>query len=156
MGTEDQKMAFSFKLEKVLKWKKELERTRLIAMATLQRQREMAAEGMRRLEDEKRELSRKFLELKVREVFCEEFRWHAARKKWLTEEIRKQGQIILALDEKIEEARRNYVEARREREAVEKFRERMLRRFMEEQRRLEVKILDEVGLLGHLAREKER
>jgi flagellar export protein FliJ len=148
-------MAFSFKLEKVLKWKRELERKRLIAMASIQRQREMAVEGMRRLEEERRELSRKFLELKVREVFCDEFKWHAARKRWLSEEIRKQGQIILALDEKMEEARRNYAEARREREVVEKFRERMLRRFLEEQRRLDGKVLDEVGILGHLAREKE-
>jgi flagellar export protein FliJ len=148
-------MAFSFKLEKVLKWKRELERKRLIAMASIQRQREMAVEGMRRLEEERRELSRKFLELKVREVFCDEFKWHAARKRWLSEEIRKQGQIILALDEKMEEARRNYAEARREREVVEKFGERMLRRFLEEQRRLDGKVLDEVGILGHLAREKE-
>jgi len=148
-------MAFSFKLEKVLKWKRELERKRLIAMASIQRQREMAVEGMRRLEEERRELSRKFLELKVPEVFCDEFKWHAARKRWLSEEIRKQGQIILALDEKMEEARRNYAEARREREVVEKFRERMLRRFLEEQRRLDGKVLDEVGILGHLAREKE-
>jgi len=148
-------MAFSFKLEKVLKWKRELERKRLIAMASIQRQREMAVEGMRRLEEERRELSRKFLELKVREVFCDEFKWHAARKRWLSEEIRKQGQIILALDEKMEEARRNYAEARREREVVEKFRERMLRRFLEEQRRSDGKVLDEVGILGHLAREKE-
>jgi|YNPBryantNP2012_1023418.scaffolds.fasta_scaffold02843_2 flagellar export protein FliJ len=148
-------MAFSFKLEKVLKWKRELERKRLIVMASIQRQREMAVEGMRRLEEERRELSRKFLELKVREVFCDEFKWHAARKRWLSEEIRKQGQIILALDEKMEEARRNYAEARREREVVEKFRERMLRRFLEEQRRLDGKVLDEVGILGHLAREKE-
>jgi len=148
-------MAFSFKLEKVLKWKRELERKRLIAMASIQRQREMAVEGMRRLEEERRELSRKFLELKVREVFCDEFKWHAARKRWLSEEIRKQGQIILALDEKMEEARRNYAEARREREVVEKFRERMLQRFLEEQRRLDGKVLDEVGILGHLAREKE-
>jgi flagellar export protein FliJ len=148
-------MVLSFKLEKVLKWKRELERKRLIAMASIQRQREMAVEGMRRLEEERRELSRKFLELKVREVFCDEFKWHAARKRWLSEEIRKQGQIILALDEKMEEARRNYAEARREREVVEKFRERMLRRFLEEQRRLDGKVLDEVGILGHLAREKE-
>jgi flagellar export protein FliJ len=148
-------MAFSFKLEKVLKWKRELERKRLIVMASIQRQREIAVEGMRRLEEERRELSRKFLELKVREVFCDEFKWHAARKRWLSEEIRKQGQIILALDEKMEEARRNYAEARREREVVEKFRERMLRRFLEEQRRLDGKVLDEVGILGHLAREKE-
>jgi flagellar export protein FliJ len=148
-------MVFSFKLEKVLKWKRELERKRLIVMASIQRQREMAVEGMRRLEEERRELSRKFLELKVREVFCDEFKWHAARKRWLSEEIRKQGQIILALDEKMEEARRNYAEARREREVVEKFRERMLRRFLEEQRRLDGKVLDEVGILGHLAREKE-
>jgi len=148
-------MAFSFKLEKVLKWKRELERKRLIAMASIQRQREMAVEGRRKLEEDKRELCKKFLELKAREVFGDELRWHAARKRWLSEEIMKQGQIILAIDEKIEEARRKYTEARREREVVEKLRERMLGRFLEEQRRLEGKILDEVGILGYLAREKE-
>lgn len=148
-------MGFGFRLEKVLRWKKEMEKRKLMAMASVQRQREMAIEGIRRLEDESKELARGFNDLKGRKALPEELRWHWARKRWLSEEINKQKQLLLSLDEKLEMARNDWSEARKQREVVEKFRERVFLRYLEEQSRMERKILDEVALICRQAKERE-
>lgn len=139
-------MVFTFRLEKVLRYREEQERQALVSLARTQAQRDMVSKGLVVLEKELEEVRRFFRCMKGDQVDPQHLLLISRRWRWLSLERERQSQLLQKWDKKLEKARELWLHVRTGKEALLRLRQKAFREFVKELERAESRELDEVGL----------
>ena len=139
---------FAFALQPVLDHRKRIEDERKQTMALRQRALDEARRELQALNDEFRRHS---LELRTRhrELEIEELRMHYAHLQFLDRSILAQSKVVAERQGAVERARRDLVEASKNRKVVDKLKERKRAVFVAEEMRVEQLELDDGNARRH-------
>lgn len=146
-------MGFRFRLEKVLWWREELERRKLRAVSLLEKQKDLVALGLKKLQEEKDALKVSFSNLKGKSTSSWELSLCGHRSRWIWEELEKQREQLKTWDKRLELARKEWEETRRDTEVIKRLKARAKERFLRRVKNEETKLMDEAALRNYQGEE---
>jgi flagellar FliJ protein len=139
---------FKFALEPVLKIRRRAEQEKQRAVAAVQRERLSIEETLRRQQRRIQEARTAMRSQLTGTLHAPDLRLHAGAVLQDMRQAQRMAQELAAVHRRLEAARRELVEARRARRAIELLRERRLARWTAEQERIEQQHLDELAANG--------
>ena len=139
-------MAFVFRFERVLDYREELERQALIKTSTVQRRRDRELAVLDGFKEDAQKIRSQWSDLEGRDMPMDEILW--IRRRWIVlhHNIEQQTGVVQEWEKKLEEARAEWVEARKAKKVLEKLKEKDLAEFEKTVRKAENQLLDEVSV----------
>ncbi len=137
-------MKFVFGLQRVLDLKKQIEEQQKIDLSRLlKKKREIESY----IEDlKKRLIHTRSLVFSSSEISSLDLVLYNHYREYILQEIEEKEKSIKILDQEIERKRREVLEATKERKKIEKLKEKTYKKFLEEEKRIEQKELDEYSI----------
>ncbi len=142
-------MAFRFRFQSVLNYRKRLVEERQMALALAQQRLLQLRQEIQELRERREALAARIQAELSGSLQVAQVRVHYAYLDWLDARLRELEQALEAAERSVEEQRRALEEALKRRKTLEKLREKDRRVFVEELERRERLILDDLGVARH-------
>lgn len=139
-------MRFRFRFERVLDFRKGLERDALLHMAGVREERDRQMRTLAALKDESRRTGERYRSLRGGSTKMENLRRLKERLGALREDIAREQKTLYEWEAKLDEARTAWTETRKARKVLESLKEREFRAFVKRADKAEAALLDEVAL----------
>lgn len=137
-----------FRLEQVLKFRKEVEKMHQLELATAKQQHEVARD---RLKSEKaliEQLSQECAQRQMRGIEAKDLQLYGDFSRRKCQEIRQLRESLVVLEKTVQEKREALLAAAKEKKALEVFKEKKMRDLRMEQLTKERAFLDEIAIQG--------
>ena len=137
--------SYKFSMESILNLRENKEKSTMENLAKVQNQLEIQKDILKDLIMEEEKIKSNCTKLKD----IHELRHHNLYKEEIEEKISKQDELIDKTNIKLEEVRRELIEAQKERKIMEKLKEKDMDNYINNMRQVEQKELDEIAVLKY-------
>jgi len=147
-------LKFEFRLERLKDLKKSLEDTARIELGKKSKQRQLVEDEINQMNNKIDTFSTEFIKEVKDTISITKLSSMVEYNNYLNEQL---SQLRLVLQEKLQEeetARQNYLKAKSEKDILQKLKDKRLNEFKVQEKRADIKELDEVARLNHKPREE--
>ncbi len=147
-------MKFEFRLERLKDLKERLEDTARIELGKKSKQRQLVEDEINQMSDKFDAFSTEFIKEVKDTISITKLSNMIEYKNYLNEQL---SQLNLVLQEKLQEeeiARQNYLRAKNEKDILQKLKDKRFDEFKMQEKRADIKELDEIARLNHQTREE--
>ncbi len=147
-------MKFEFRLERLKDLKERLEDTARIELGKKSKQRQLVEDEINQMSDKFDAFSTEFIKEVKDTISITKLSNMIEYKNYLNEQL---SQLNLVLQEKLQEeeiARQNYIRAKNEKDILQKLKDKRFDEFKMQEKRADIKELDEIARLNHQTREE--
>lgn len=137
--------SYEFSMERVLKWREDIEKANMEDLAIIQnqlREQKSILNDLIKEEEKIRANSPRYRDVN-------QLKYQHLYKQKIEEKIQKQGELIDKTNEKLEDARQELIEAQKNRKIMEKLKEKDMSAYKASINNAEQKELDEIAVLKH-------
>jgi len=142
-----------FRLEQVLKFRKEVEKMQQLELAAARQRQDVARERLRNEKDAMQNLEQEFSQRQLEGIEAKDLQLYGDFNMRKTREIQLIRDSLPALEKAVQEKREALLTAAKEKKALEIFKEKKLRELKMDQLSRERAFLDEVALQGRGGKE---
>lgn len=139
-------MGFQFRFERLLAYREEMEKRALMDLARAERRRDHERKGLGMLRREVQFLGERWEALKDKSTPMDDIRRLRNRWKAVQNDVNQQEAVVKEWENRVEEARGRWVEARRAKKVLMLLKEKALGRYLAAMNKAETEHLDEVSL----------
>ena len=139
-------MGFQFRFERLLAYREEMEKRALMDVARAERRRDHERKGLGMLRREVLVLGERWEALKDKNTPMDDIRRLRNRWKAVQNDVNQQEAVVKEWENRVEEARGRWVEARRAKKVLMLLKEKALGRYLTAMNKAETEHLDEVSL----------
>jgi len=147
-------LKFEFRLERLKDLKERLEDTARIELGKKSKQRQLVEDEINQMSDKFDAFSTEFIKEVKDTISITKLSNMIEYKNYLNEQL---SQLNLVLQEKLQEeeiARQNYLRAKNEKDILQKLKDKRFDEFKMQEKRADIKELDEIARLNHQTREE--
>ena len=137
-----------FRLEQVLKFRKEVEKMHQLELATARQQHETARERLKGEKTQMEELEREFAQRQMKGIEAKDLQLYGDFSRRKSYEIQQLRESLVGLEKAVQEKREALLTAAKEKKALEVFKEKKMRDLRMEQLYKERVFLDEIATQG--------
>jgi len=137
-----------FRLEQVLKFRKEVEKMHQLELATARQQHETARERLKGEKTQMEELEREFAQRQMKGIEAKDLQLYGDFSRRKSYEIQQLRESLVGLEKAVQEKREALLTAAKEKKALEVFKEKKMRDLRMEQLCKERVFLDEIAIQG--------
>lgn len=139
-------MGFQFRFERLLAYREEIEKRAMTDVARAERRRDRERKGLGMLRREVQFLGERWEALKDKSTPMDDIRRLRNRWKAVQNDVNQQEAVVKEWEDRVEEARGRWVEARRAKKVLMLLKEKALGRYLAAMNKAETEQLDEVSL----------
>lgn len=137
-----------FRLEQVLKFRKEVEKMHQLELASAKQQHDTARERLKSEKTQMEELEREFAQRQMTGIDAKDLQLYGDFSRRKSREIQQLRESLVSLEKAVQEKREALLTAAKEKKALEVFKEKKMRDLRMEQLCKERAFLDEIAIQG--------